>query len=105
MNEGQMMNASVDYLPVPGVASARSDGGQSLSVGGGFVDVRLLQTCPVCGRRLRVRVEYLGTRVCCRHCRGTFTARDNSASEGDAAGERGYILERANRWLAVPASS
>ncbi len=41
-----------------------------------------LQTCPTCGRASQVRVEYLGTKVSCRHCGGTF------AASGEAAGLR-----------------
>jgi hypothetical protein len=35
-----------------------------------------VQPCPTCGRRLEVRVRYIGRRVVCRHCRGEFTAAD-----------------------------
>ncbi len=35
-----------------------------------------VQECPTCGRLLQVRVEYLGLRVACQHCRGRFVARD-----------------------------
>jgi hypothetical protein len=38
----------------------------------------MLQSCPICGRRLRILVEHLGQHVRCRHCRGTFVARDAS---------------------------
>ena len=38
-----------------------------------------LQTCPTCGRASQVRVEYLGTKVSCRHCGGTFAASGESA--------------------------
>lgn len=34
------------------------------------------QNCPICGRSLEVRIEYLGKRVSCSHCRGRFIARD-----------------------------
>ena len=37
-----------------------------------------VQDCPVCGRYLQVRLELLGKTVCCRHCRGSFIARDRS---------------------------
>jgi hypothetical protein len=33
----------------------------------------VLRECPVCGRRLQIRVEYLGSRISCVHCDGTFT--------------------------------
>jgi hypothetical protein len=39
-----------------------------------------VQECPTCGRRLRVCVEYLGRKIQCRHCGGTFTARDEESS-------------------------
>ena len=32
----------------------------------------VLRECPVCGRRLQIRVEYLGSRISCVHCNGTF---------------------------------
>jgi hypothetical protein len=35
-----------------------------------------VQECPTCGRRLHVRVDYLGKRVVCQHCRGAFIAFD-----------------------------
>ena len=33
-----------------------------------------LQECPTCGRSLEIRVEYLGKRVVCQHCRGELLA-------------------------------
>lgn len=43
-----------------------------------------LQSCPVCSRPLRVPVQFLGQSVVCQHCRGTFVARDPSASRSGA---------------------
>jgi hypothetical protein len=58
-----------------------------------------VQECPTCGRRLQIRVEYLGKRVVCQHCQGTFAAADNSASR-DESGDRGSVLlQRANELL------
>jgi hypothetical protein len=34
------------------------------------------QSCPVCGRNLRIRVMLLGQRVYCQHCGGGFIASD-----------------------------
>ncbi len=34
------------------------------------------QGCPTCGRRLQIRVKYLGRVVVCQHCRGRFEATD-----------------------------
>ena len=35
-----------------------------------------VQGCPTCGRRLQIRVEHLGKKVVCQHCRCQFTACD-----------------------------
>ena len=37
------------------------------------------QSCPVCGRNLRIRVTLLGQRVYCQHCGGGFIATDSCA--------------------------
>jgi len=37
------------------------------------------QSCPVCGRSLRIRVLLLGRLVYCQHCGGGFTATDGCA--------------------------
>ena len=37
-------------------------------------DVFFNQTCPVCGRTLRVQVKLLGRQVYCQHCGGGFVA-------------------------------
>jgi len=37
-----------------------------------------VQECPTCGRRLHIRVEYLGKSVVCQHCRGKFFAFDSA---------------------------
>ncbi len=39
-----------------------------------------VQECPTCGRRLRIRVEYLGKRVVCQHCRGQLLACDPASN-------------------------
>lgn len=39
------------------------------------------QSCPVCGRTLQVRVQYLGRQISCRHCHGEFTAADSTNLE------------------------
>ncbi|MFN9367727.1 MAG: hypothetical protein ACK6CT_03020, partial [Planctomycetia bacterium] len=38
--------------------------------------VHFHQSCPVCGRQLRVPVSLLGERVYCQHCGGGFVASD-----------------------------
>jgi len=36
-----------------------------------------IQICPICGRRLEVKIEYIGMEVSCYHCRGRFTAQNS----------------------------
>ena len=57
--------------------------------------VYFVQECPTCGRRLEIRVEYLGRRVACQHCRGQFLANDHPDVEVEAASSSS-ILKRAN---------
>lgn len=33
-----------------------------------------IQDCPTCGRKLQVRLVYLGKQVSCRHCHAQFLA-------------------------------
>jgi len=35
-----------------------------------------LRECPTCGRRLQIRIRYLGRTVRCTHCNSSFTAYD-----------------------------
>ena len=51
-----------------------------------------VQECPTCGRRLHIRVEYLGKSVVCQHCRGKFLAFD-------AAGRQCALPESADTLL------
>ena len=51
-----------------------------------------VQECPTCGRNLEVRVEYLGKRVVCQHCRGQFVATD--ATNASFCSESGTALLR-----------
>lgn len=45
-------------------------------------DVFFGQSCPICGRRLRIAVNLLGRRVYCQHCGGGFVAADESLRRG-----------------------
>ena len=40
-----------------------------------------VQECSTCGRKLQVRIEYLGKRVVCQHCGAKFEAVDLSNSD------------------------
>jgi DNA-directed RNA polymerase subunit RPC12/RpoP len=55
-----------------------------------------VQECPTCGRRVQIRVEYLGRRVVCQHCRGKFLAAD-PAMRVDCGNS---LLQRADELLA-----
>ena len=59
-----------------------------------------VQDCPTCGRKVRVCVEYLGMKIQCRHCRGTFVASD---TEMDPSGSnsRLALLQRVDELLAT----
>jgi hypothetical protein len=37
------------------------------------------QACPVCGRSIRMPVQYFGRTVICVHCGGEFRAEEQSA--------------------------
>ncbi|GEM_PF-5225580 len=45
--------------------------------------------CPVCGRRLIIRISYLGKRVICRHCGGQFVAQEKAADRSGGLLEDG----------------
>ncbi len=47
-----------------------------------------LQSCPTCGRRLQVRIEYLGKQVICYHCHGSFVALDPDLNESPVDGQK-----------------
>ena len=58
--------------------------------------LHFIQECPTCGRRVQVRLEYLGRRLACEHCHGVFyaTASENSGLPND------QLLNRAEQLLA-----
>jgi hypothetical protein len=58
-----------------------------------------LQDCPTCGRRLQIRVEYLGRTVVCQHCRGNLTATDPASIRTDCEDSSGALLRRADQLL------
>jgi len=58
-----------------------------------------IQECPTCGRRLQIRVEYLGKTVVCQHCQGRFIARDPAGVPGESGGGDNELLRRADELL------
>jgi DNA-directed RNA polymerase subunit RPC12/RpoP len=64
-----------------------------------------VQECPTCGRHLQIRVEYLGRKVVCQHCRGSLIATDPSLVRLDEAASGSTILRRAEELLEVVSRS
>jgi hypothetical protein len=63
-----------------------------------------LRDCPTCGRKLQIRVEYLGKRVACRHCHAAFEATDPLLAPKKKS-DSDIILERAEQLLALDGAS
>ena len=57
------------------------------------------QECPTCGRRLQIRVEYLGRRVVCQHCQGHLIAADPTNARYDRVESGNALLRRADELL------
>ncbi len=62
--------------------------------------MHFFQSCPICGRSLRIRVTLLGKRVFCRHCGGGFPARDGASITGAMAPDASLSREVAEPSLA-----
>ena len=59
-----------------------------------------VQECPTCGRRLQIRVVYLGRRLYCQHCGGRFLAADSAAGSIRSDLASSPLLDRADELLA-----
>ncbi len=59
-----------------------------------------LQECPTCGRSLEIRVEYLGKRLVCQHCRGELLASGPPESTSTAKVTESALLRRVDELLA-----
>ena len=57
------------------------------------------QECPTCGRSLEVRVEYLGKRLICQHCRGELIASGPGDSALTAKQSDSALLRRVDALL------
>ena len=55
-----------------------------------------VQACPICGRRLQVRMSLLGRSVACPHCQAEFTA----SLESEPGASANDLLARAEMLLA-----
>ena len=58
-----------------------------------------VQDCPTCGRRLQIRVEYLGKKVVCEHCRARFEACDPASSRYPPSDSSILLLRRVEELL------
>lgn len=60
-----------------------------------------VQDCPTCGRKLNIRVEYLGKKVVCQHCNGQFMAWDpeGAPAPNSAALSGTKLLDRAQELI------
>jgi hypothetical protein len=64
-----------------------------------------VQECPTCGRKLQVRVQYLGKQVICQHCSARFEACDPSSGAYPPPSSSLSLLERAEQLLQTTAAS
>jgi len=58
-----------------------------------------IQECPTCGRRLQIRVQYLGRELICQHCQGSMIAVDPTSLRFDDAEPKDVLLRRADELL------
>jgi len=58
-----------------------------------------VQECPICGRPLQIRVEYLGKRLACNHCNGRFVATDSTSNPAVPSDSSSALLHRADELL------
>ena len=58
-----------------------------------------IQECPTCGRRLQIRVEYLGRKVVCQHCQGHLIAAAPTSVRCERAESGNALLRRADELL------
>lgn len=58
-----------------------------------------VQECPTCGRSLQIRVAYLGRRLVCQHCNGSFQACDPASTAYPPSDSGLSLLKRAEELL------
>jgi hypothetical protein len=62
-----------------------------------------VQACPTCGRKLQVRVTYLGKRIACQHCSAQFAACDPQSPEFPILDSSVTLLARVDQLLEASA--
>ncbi|QDS94064.1 hypothetical protein FF011L_28420 [Roseimaritima multifibrata] len=67
------------------------------------MSLRFGQSCPTCGRRIKIRMEFLGRTVACPHCRAEFNATDKQPRQGNSEQMLMQRVERALRQAEDPA--
>lgn len=58
-----------------------------------------VQNCPTCGRRVKIRVEYLARTLVCQHCGAQFIASDQDLSDDATTAKAEELLRRAEELL------
>ena len=66
-----------------------------------FPATYFVQECPICGRKLQIRLEYLGRSVACQHCDGQFTASDPATQPVNSWEMNDALLARVDQLLAT----
>ena len=64
-----------------------------------------VQECPTCGRKLEIRVQYLGKQVVCQHCNARFEAYDPGSANYPPPSSSISLLERAEQLLQTAGAS
>ena len=64
-----------------------------------------VQECPICGRNLQVRVQYMGKQVVCQHCGARFEAYDAGSAAYPPPPSSLSLLERAEQLLQTASAS
>jgi DNA-directed RNA polymerase subunit RPC12/RpoP len=64
-----------------------------------------VQECPTCGRKLEIRVQYLGKQVVCQHCNARFEAYDATSASYPPPPSSISLLERAEQLLQTAGAS
>lgn len=66
---------------------------------------QFIEGCPICGRPLAIRYEYLGSPVACEHCGGAFIVTGNGAGAPGLAVLPQSLIEASGRRLAGPSGN
>ena len=66
-----------------------------------FAATYFVQACPICGRSLQIRLEYMGRSVACQHCHGQFMAVDPALQTVEPIQPIDNLLNRVDELLAT----